>query len=138
VTQYFGKRILEVSFWKKLLAGEVALKRSFSDLVGAVGRALRAESTAGVSEEETDFVPRMLSGWRHFKGRTLILLSEKDLTAREFEQLCRTDMDWKQQIASDKVDVRTVEGADHTFSGGLALDRAVDLALRWLSGIAAT
>jgi len=123
---YYRLRVLQPSFWRKVLSGSFNLRKSVGELAGAVGRA-RQGSEAG-------FVDRMLRGLAGTRAPVLILTSEHDLTAREFEDLCRDDAAWKRAVERSNVSHVRLGDTDHTFSDRVALDRATDLCLSWLGG----
>jgi exosortase A-associated hydrolase 1 len=126
VRHYYGRRLLQRSFWRKLLSLQVDLLASVKDW----RRRLVAARDRGGS---TPYVERMLAGLRAFQGRVLILLSEHDLVARQFEQLCRGQAEWRQAVGRPGVTLRDLPGADHTFSERAVLDSACRTCAQWLA-----
>jgi exosortase A-associated hydrolase 1 len=126
---YYWQRLLQRSFWTKVLSGRFSVTKSARDL----GTALqRAGESASVSAPAPHFIARMLSGLRAFEKPVLVLISERDLTAREFVDLCRTDKAWQKATARSNVRVVDLHGADHTFSTRSDLGAATDATLAWL------
>jgi hypothetical protein len=63
----------------------------------------------------------------------LILLSESDLTAREFEAECQRSPIWGKVFERKTVRVVPVSNADHTFSAADTLDGACIEIIAWIS-----
>jgi exosortase A-associated hydrolase 1 len=124
---YFG-RLLQRSFWTKLLRLKVSLRASLSDFL----QKLLAFRGAARSEAGEGFIQRMLAGLRAFEGPVLFMLSERDLTARQFQDLIEGDDAWRQATNRTSVSVRALPGADHTFSSRDALDAATRTCIAWL------
>ena len=123
---YYWRRIVQRSFWIKLLKIRVNLRSSLGDWLGKIRAARSADAPAR-------FVERMLSGMNAFAGPVLILLSEHDLVARQFGDQCRATDEWRQAVGRGNVTVHHLASADHTFSGRAALDAAMSASLQWLS-----
>jgi exosortase A-associated hydrolase 1 len=131
VEHYYRKRFFQISFWRKLASGRLAWRATFAslsrNLYSAFGRADHSGQAAGVS-----YLDRMLNSMSRFDGASLVILSENDLVAREFDDLCKTAPEWVRLANSERVTFERLLGADHTFSGRPALDRSIALALRWI------
>jgi exosortase A-associated hydrolase 1 len=127
VRHYYGRRLLQRSFWRKLLSWRV-------DVAGSLADWLRRLVASRDRNRSTPYVERMLAGLCGFQGGVLILLSEQDLVARQFEQLCRDHPEWSRAIRRPSVTVRDVAGADHTFSERAALDGVSRDCAQWLAG----
>jgi exosortase A-associated hydrolase 1 len=116
VRHYYAGRLASGEFWKKLLSGHVSILRALRE----AGSRLRAMMRSRLSDRSVatrgDFVDQMLAAWQTFQGDCLVILSEKDLTAREFEALYRADPAWSHSRAAESAHFCTIRGADHTFS----------------------
>jgi uncharacterized protein len=132
---YYGQRLLQRSFWKKVFCGEFKLGKSIAEFAGTV-RSANQGRAAG--ERRSSFIGRMLEGWRRFEGRTLVLISERDLTAGEFTALVSSDSDWWTAATRPRVRRLDLQSADHTFSGRTSLDRASAECIDWLNSMVAT
>jgi len=62
------------------------------------------------------FQHRMALAWRHFPGSIHVVLSERDLTAKEFIDRSRHDEQWAAAVSRGREHWIEVSGADHTFS----------------------
>lgn len=109
---YYIKRFFSKAFWLKVLAGKVQAKAAFSDIQNFHQQSQKSNQ----SDVEADFVSLMLQGLNNFNGQTEILLSGNDLTADEFKLLVKSNKDWREIQAWDKVRQSTIAHADHTFS----------------------
>jgi hypothetical protein len=137
VQQYYGKRLLQGSFWRKLLSGRLAILRAGTDFFAALRRARRRTPGAAVADCKIPFLERMRAGMETFERPMLILISGRDLTAAQFTTLCRDDPRWSHIVARDNVRLVRFEEADHTFSSRTMLDRAVETCAIWLGDIGA-
>lgn len=129
VQHYYLKRLREKDFWLKLLRGKVGLGAA-TGLARNVARAGTAPAAAG------SFVDRMRSAWAGFAGPILLLLSEDDLTAREFADRLASDAGWRAAIGSSRTTRHDLSGADHTFSRAATGQMAIDATLTWLQALA--
>jgi exosortase A-associated hydrolase 1 len=109
--------------WIDLLRGRKSLKTmaaSVFDLMRtAYGRAGgKSPGNRAVIPDQAsgDFRDRMLAGVRAFSGSILLILSGKDITAREFEALVADNDEWKELLSRETVTSETVPEATHTFS----------------------
>jgi exosortase A-associated hydrolase 1 len=111
VKHYYGKRLLQKDFWRKLLLGGVgatAIKGVLRNLLLASGRG-RKSSTGS-------FQARMGASLAQPNVPMLILLSSDDLTAQEFSDMFPSQRLQSQASAAGKIACQSINGADHTFS----------------------
>jgi exosortase A-associated hydrolase 1 len=131
VRHYYGRRLLQKAFWRKLMRGELDVLASLRDFVGKWRLAgQRPGGDAGAAA--VHFIERMRLGAQRFSGPTLLLLSGRDLTAREFAALGEADAEWRRILGSPTVSRRDIADADHTFSGQPGFRAAVAECLEWL------
>lgn len=129
VQHYYGQRLLQASFWRKLFSGKLDVMRSVRDFVRTVGE---SRSAGAAARAPISFIERMRIGLTSFIRPVLLLISERDLTAAEFMTLCESDA-WRQALTRSSVQVVRLAGADHTFSSRNALDLATRHCLEWLA-----
>jgi uncharacterized protein len=104
VKHYYRERLLQPAFWRKLLAGGVGL--------GALRGWWQLRRQAGsAAAPRLHFAQRMARAWASFGGPILLILSEKDMTAQEF-QLVRSRWPAPQARLAE----HEIAGASHTFS----------------------
>ena len=83
----------------------------------AVARGVRTAATAATSTgTAATFQDRMADALRAFAGPVLLVLSEHDLTAREFADYAGSDARWQGLLGQANVTRTDIAGADHTFS----------------------
>ena len=131
VRHYYAERVFQREFWSKLLTGELNIVSSGRAFLASLHQSLRREPSGG--RQSDSFVEKMQRGLEGFRGNVLLLLSEDDLTAREFESLCSSSPRWRQLISNPSVASRSVAGADHTFSSKASLSAAVGMVIGWLA-----
>lgn len=129
VRSYYGRRLLQWSFWRKLLRGEMQV---MATLRGFLGDVQKARGSAAVDQPQTAELPvRMRRALTGFPGPVLLILSGKDLTAREFVA-CTTSGDWQAVLARQNVRRLDHPEADHTFSRRAWHDRMSADCVDWL------
>lgn len=127
---YYLQRLFDRSFWSKLLAMRLNPFAAAREFLGRAARATAAPSPT------LPYVERMLLGLEGFCGTLLLLLSEQDLTAKEFLDLCAVDHRWRRVLERKTTSRVDLPGADHTFSARVHLDAANARCIDWLSATA--
>lgn len=119
VRHYYLDRLKSPDFWRKMFSGRFNIKPALSGFMSNIRKAFTPHSDSGPSLSEEDnspFPDRMLSGLKDFQGKSLLILSEQDLVAREFNDLITADKEWRDTIR-DKISRRLdIAETDHTFS----------------------
>jgi exosortase A-associated hydrolase 1 len=126
VRHYYGRRLLQGSFWRKLLAGETRILASIRDFMRKLA-ASRAGSAGGGG-----FVAAMHAGLLAFRGPVLLFQSGRDLTAGEFDDLCADDADWRSALQAPGIELVRLADADHTFSRRDHLDEVARRMVAWM------
>lgn len=114
IKHYYGQRLLEKEFWAKALRGELKVFQSLRDLVRSARQARLKPRV--VKNAPRSFQEKMLDGLQHFQNPVLLVLSDHDLTAREFQEFAAADPLWSSLICAANVRQFRVTDADHTFS----------------------
>ena len=113
---YYGQRLFQREFWKKLLTGKIGVVKSVSELVSN-WRMTRQTGVASAKATGNEiFQNRMARGLRDYKGRVLLILSGNDYTAREFDQYVADDSKWHGLLDRPSLTRVMLPDADHTFS----------------------
>lgn len=128
VKHYYAWRLADPAFWQKLLRGQVGW-RALRELGNSL-QTLRAKSAPPPS-----FQQAMASGWKAFKGPILLLLSERDLVAKEFQEHAQIDARWTGLLERPGLTQATIKAADHTCSSSTASRETESLVLQWLNEI---
>jgi exosortase A-associated hydrolase 1 len=129
---YYGRRLLEPEFWRKVARGRFApgrAARSFVDIVQrAAGGAGGAQAGGAVPLPE-----RMASALERFRGRVLLVLSGNDLTAAEFRDAARSAL-WRKALQAAPLATVELADADHTFSTARWRSEVAEATRSWLQG----
>jgi uncharacterized protein len=123
---YYGRRLIDPAFWRNLFAGRIRIARAVNELAG------HARSSVADAAATGDFVADMLADWRRARARFLLVLSEQDLVAEEFRELCRRSRAWRRVVNGPRVTRRDFGGANHTFSRAAWRDQVARWTLEWL------
>ena len=127
VKHYYFQRLLQREFWRKLLRGRVAVA-SLAELwralrltarVAAVTKATGNPRLAERGTNADDLGMRMAHAWAAFAGtggRTMLILSERDYTAKEFLETARLHPLWQANFSHPLASRVDLPDAEHTFA----------------------
>lgn len=115
VRGYYARRLVSADLWRGLLRGQVKAA-SIADFARTTARALRRRRSPGEQSAALPYQTRMARGWQRFSGPTLLVLSGRDLTADEFEERLRVDVDLARALGRASVTTSRLHDADHTLS----------------------
>lgn len=137
---YYFARFMELSFWKKVLtlqfnpltsvSAALKLARNLRP-VGNENKATSGSTSAGLPKD-LPLPERMLAGLRRFNGPIMLVLSGRDLIAREFDELLRDSTDWQTELRRGRITRHDFVDADHTFSSAADRNQVVSWGLDWL------
>jgi exosortase A-associated hydrolase 1 len=138
---YYGAKILDGAFWRRLISGNVDLRDALRSLFGRIRAASASTASSAVDSQHSDIIDptrplseRMAKGLAAFKGRILLIISGNDLTAKEFDDVTRGSDDWVRILSADRVQRRDLENADHTFSQAEWSTAVNNWTLAWAKG----
>ena len=131
IKHYYGQRLLQGEFWRKLLSGRMEVMKALASLLDSA-RLARRSRTPGEASEKRGFQDRMAAGWREFPGELLLILSGQDYTAKEFIEFSAADPAWSGLADAAKVRRVDIADADHTFSSRAQRALVEDATLAWL------
>lgn len=126
---YYRDRALSKAFWRKVLKGELSLRQSAADFAHAVRARGRSQ------RDRLSYLERMDQALESFGRPLLLILSGRDLTAREFEAWVAADARRGARLSDPSVERRTIPDADHTFSARACEDLCTQLTLRWIEAL---
>lgn len=106
---YYLSRLMSRDFWQKLFSFKVNFLSSVKDAKGFVD-----QSRGGQQADAASYQERMLQGLQGFSGKVCVMLSDNDLTAREFEDQLNSNKSWSS--LKSKLALHRISPADHTFS----------------------
>ena len=113
VDNYYGRRLRNPAFWRKVLTNPAALWRG---LLGYAGNRRESAQASTASAPVPGFLTDMLSGAQLFRGRVLLILSGADTVAAEFDRLVERHPAWREAFARPGVATVRIGAANHTFS----------------------
>ncbi|HXU41225.1 MAG TPA: hydrolase 1, exosortase A system-associated [Burkholderiales bacterium] len=123
---YYGRRLLDPSFWRKVFSGRLEVRAAFASLRKFVADAAAPRRTAATLPE------RMEDALRRFRGRVLLILSGKDLTADEFRGVVSRSRRWTRLLAEARIARRELAEANHTFSRREWRDQVARWTAEWV------
>lgn len=139
---YYVQRLLELSFWKKVFAGRFDPLTSVRSALALMrqARAGHPASTPVAAGPDLDApIPRslpltesMLTGLRRFSGSLMLVLSGRDLIAREFDVLVGGSPAWQDALSGDRVLRHDLAEGDHTFSSAVLRGQVIGWGLEWM------
>jgi exosortase A-associated hydrolase 1 len=135
---HYWQRLKQPAFWRRVLRGEVALAAG-RELLASLRRAsARSADRPGSADPDGDFRVLMARGWHRFNGALLLVVSDDDLTAREFLEGSRTLPAWQGAMSKPGLTMLRCADADHTFSVASKRTAMEEGVLRWLAQLVAT
>lgn len=115
IKHYYGQRLLQAEFWRKLLTGKLGVVRALGGLMTSFARSRQSASSTSVNVA-LPFQKRMMLALNEFPRQVLLILSGDDYTAKEFIEAIQADSLGTAALARTSLRRVDVEGADHTFS----------------------
>lgn len=137
---YYLHRLMEPTFWKKVLSLKFNPLTSFKSALELVTRVRKEKQSeqktndAGLDAAIPHDLPlpqRLLIGFQRFGGATLLVLSGRDLIAREFEELL-ANPEWQKSMQDKALSRLDLPDADHTFSSAATRGQVVEKSVQWL------
>jgi exosortase A-associated hydrolase 1 len=135
---YYPARLIQPAFWRKLLTGRFDLGTALASLWQSVAAA-RGRQRGTLLREEASAVSAaspaesMYDGLSRFQGRTLLILSGDDLTAREFADLLASSPAWRALGSQPGLSQVDVAEANHTFSRAIWREQVSRISAQWLA-----
>lgn len=138
---YYISKIYDWRFYKRLFKGRVSLTKAIHGLISNVRKALITvkSNSIGKTVEKKEYISAvddstpLMTSLLQFSGNTNILLSKRDLTAKEFYETFRCQCRHEQKNI-DKIKLIEVD-ADHTFSGENEHDLLLEQTVAWVKSI---
>ncbi|MGE5651927.1 MAG: hydrolase 1, exosortase A system-associated [Bacillota bacterium] len=135
---YYAKRLFNADLWSKVFSGRFDYKSAVQSAYRIVGSSLGVRrpmfsgAPASSPEGSLSLPDRMLHGLTAFDGKVLLILSGKDLTAREFVDVTSGSRRWRRALESQRVQRRELAEANHTFSQRDWRDQVADWTQQWV------
>ena len=135
VKHYYTGRLMEKAFWSKLLRGQVKPGR-LSELAASLRTMLmrrRPQSAAVLS-----FHQRMAQAWRRDDLPLMLVLSGRDLIAKEFLEATNASPDWHGALSRPQLTRLDLAKADHTFADTPSREAVQQATSAWLDRLSNT
>ena len=136
---YYLDRLRSRAFWINVARGKFKIWQSATSFVGLVRTYLRGrqarQAVPGSTVADIKHLPltlRTADGLRRFGGPILLLMSGRDLIAREFDDVTKSAKAWAGLLDHARISRRDIADADHTFSKPEAKAEAQQALLTWL------
>lgn len=138
---YYLQRLMQPSFWKKLLGGGFNPLASLRSLLGLLRQSRQtsqpaspaAPAAAGPVSRALPLPDSMLIGLQRFQGELMLVMSGRDLIAREFDEVLAASPAWQQALAARATLRHDLPEGDHTFSSARLRQQVLDWGLDWLN-----
>lgn len=134
IKHYYGQRLLQAEFWRKLLAGQLGLGRALGGFVSSLKTA-RQKNTSAAKNEALPFQQKMCRGLEKFPGQVLLILSGNDYTAKEFIEATSADPKWAASLQQANIERINIPSADHTFSSAEWRGKVENITREWLASL---
>lgn len=127
---YYRARLTSPELWRKILHGR------FNALAALRSLLRQWRQAGGTSATTPELLPlRLQRAYERFSGPLLLILSEADLTAREFADLATPGSRWEALLLASRTTRIDLPEANHTFSTRLWREQVARACLRWLIGL---
>ena len=137
VKNHYKKQMFSLQFWKRVFTGQVKIFSAASDFVSNLLVMKKNKNEQIPKDQPQHSQPgylqeMMLQKLQRFEGKTQIVLSENDLTAKEFVT-ATNGQKWQQLISTKPIPITTIAGANHTFASEQWRSQVQDLTLEFVS-----
>lgn len=132
---YYLARLMQPDFLRKVLSGRFNPMASGRALLDNIIRAFDSAGPGPRASEEAatnSLAERLAVQLQNFNGSILVILSGRDLTAKEFDAAARGSSRWRKLYSNSRVTRRQFPAADHTFSRRLWRDQVADWTYEWI------
>lgn len=129
VRHYYVERFFDPAFWRKLFTGGVGLSAAIREYLSQWRASRRA-----IEIRSADFITECLDGLHRFPGALLVVLSGRDLVAKEFVATLARDSDVP-LLSGPNQTHKAIPNADHTFSQTASREELEATVLAWLKTV---
>lgn len=112
VSNYYGRRFLSWSFWRKLISGEMAVLARAREFFANLRL---SRQRAGAQATAQSLPERLGASLAEYRRPVLMLLSGNDFTAAEFVEAAKSGP-LRDGLGACQVSWQTLTAANHTFS----------------------
>lgn len=134
--RHYRSRLMQVSFWKKI----IKMEYNIGEYAAAAMRKLlpKKREVSGnnaekkSSDDNGNFLNEFLIGLRNFNGKVLFLMGDRFLTSDEFDDLLKSNSEWRAVAGKTNHERIDIKGGDQVFSSTEAQERMFDVASEWI------
>ncbi|GGF10734.1 hydrolase 1, exosortase A system-associated [Aliidongia dinghuensis] len=123
IRSHYPRQVLSPSFWKKLMTGQINPWTKAREFLATL-------ATSRQPSGDNSLADRLLAALSRTDCPMLLLLSDRDMTAAEFEGAVVARLP---SPPPPHLTIARVEGADHTFSQAIWWQSALDHVRQWLA-----
>lgn len=137
---YYLARLLQPDFLRKVLSGQfdpIASGRALLANITRVLGARRSDGDGATAGGGNPLAERLARALQKFRGPILLILSGRDLTAKEFIDATQGSNLWRRLLGEARLTRHDLAPADHTFSRRQWRDEVAAWTAEWLKGWAA-
>lgn len=135
IKHYYGQRLLQADFWRKLLTFKLGIGQSIMGLIRAWFQARASRQHGDLAGSSEIFQRKMIRGLQCFPGNILLVLSGDDYTAKEFLEYCQDDVVALKALSSGNIKRVDMAVADHTFSSPDQQLAVEEITITWLRSL---
>lgn len=128
---YYPLRLLERELWRKVLHGQLDYRASLRSFAGVV-RNVMHRKPSDKTPVALSLPLRMRDAFFRFNGKVLLIMSGRDLTAKEFLAAVAGSADWQKHVRRPGVTRHDLAAADHTFSRREWRDQVAEWTRAWM------
>jgi len=135
VRKHYMRRLKDPTFWAKVIKLRFnPLPNIRSALLSVFKRVIRNKpnTDGGETKQVRPFTERMLSGFKQFRGKVLLVMSGQSLTSEEFDVLVANSSEWQKAYNSASISRSELTEADQAFSAIEARNKLISVARDWL------
>ena len=139
---YYFIRLAQPSFWRKLFSLQFNPLESLRSMIKLIVQARSGslpsrgapdgDGFAAELPHDLELPDRVLAGFSRFNGPMLMVLSGRDLIAREFDVLIANSPRWQAEIGRKALTRHDLAEGDHTFSSARLREQVVSWGIDWL------
>lgn len=138
VRKHYMRRLKDPTFWAKVLTLRFNPLPNIQAAFRSITRRLSPQAPGASQpgqEQDRPFTERMLSGFKHFRGQVLLVMSGQSLTSEEFDVLVANSPAWQKAYNSASITRADIIEADQAFSTIEARSKLINVTREWLASL---
>lgn len=135
VRHWYGRRLTSAEFWKKLLRGGVDLGSAVRGVAASLAARFRRSEATPEAAGDAPLPDRLAAALAGLDVPACLILSGRDLTAREFEGAVLSRPPLKRAVAAGRLVLRRLPEANHTYSSPAWREQVHAWTLDWVRGM---